>query len=468
MASENRTPDDLQEAVAATLRRLRGEVGKTGTAAPAPQQRIEPQLSVQPPAQEILPAAAGEAPPPPPPPLVAEPDLLSRAEPEIPPAPTPRASIRETLASGREPQPPRGSMRLVPYALSFAAIVVFAGIVWWAYQAVVGGQKNGPVPVIAADNTPAKVAPSDQSASDTSGQQQTVYDQISGGTANQPKPEVLLPAPDTPQTPPPPPTPTPSASDISGGTTTAGTTNAASGATGTDTGSTNTTTAATGSTTSTTTGTDTSGTTTQTLIPPPAPLAPSTTGTASTGTTTGTDTGTTTTADAGTTATTGATTGATAGGTTSTDSGSVNTNASTDAGPAPYEVPTLSPLSGSATAPDVTAPAAATAPATTTTSTDTTTSADAGSAATTGTVADNYRIQLAAVKSQADADKAWKRILAKHSDVLGSLTVHIVRADLGTQGIYYRVQAGPFADKASAQSVCDQLKSSGQQCLVKP
>jgi cell division septation protein DedD len=146
----------------------------------------------------------------------------------------------------------------------------------------------------------------------------------------------------------------------------------------------------------------------------------------------------------------------------------VNTNASTDAGPAPYEVPTLSPFSGSAM-PDSTAPST-TAPATTTTttSTDTTTTADAGSAATTGTVADNYRIQLAAVKSQADADKAWKRILAKHTDVLGSLTVHIVRADLGTQGIYYRVQAGPFADKASAQSVCEQLKSSGQQCLVKP
>ena len=83
-------------------------------------------------------------------------------------------------------------------------------------------------------------------------------------------------------------------------------------------------------------------------------------------------------------------------------------------------------------------------------------------------MADNFHIQLAALKSEAEANKTWKRILAKHNDVLGSLTVHIVKADLGGQGIYYRVQAGPFADKASAAAACDQLKTAGQQCLVKP
>ncbi len=83
-------------------------------------------------------------------------------------------------------------------------------------------------------------------------------------------------------------------------------------------------------------------------------------------------------------------------------------------------------------------------------------------------MADNFRIQLAALKTEAEANTTWKRILAKHNDVLGSLSVHIVKADLGAQGIYYRVQAGPFADKASAAAACDQLKTAGQQCLVKP
>ena len=77
MATENRTPDDLQEAVAATLRRLRGEVrARRPTAG-----RVEPQLSA---------AAPQETPAPPLNEVSPEPDLLSRSEPEIPPAPAER------------------------------------------------------------------------------------------------------------------------------------------------------------------------------------------------------------------------------------------------------------------------------------------------------------------------------------------------------------------------------------------
>jgi rare lipoprotein A len=83
-------------------------------------------------------------------------------------------------------------------------------------------------------------------------------------------------------------------------------------------------------------------------------------------------------------------------------------------------------------------------------------------------IAENFRIQLAALRSEADAYKTWDRILANHNDILRLLRVHIVRADLGSQGIYYRVEAGPFDDKTSAKAICDKLKSVGQQCLVKP
>src|SRR5690349_20896324 len=231
MATENRTPDDLQEAVAATLRRLRGEVGKPG-AAPAPA-RVEPQLSAaapQEPVPVVTPAVNQE---------VVEPDLLSRSQPEIPPTPA------STLAGGAEQyrlETPHGRTRLLPYALSLIAVVVFAGIVWWAYQAIVTAPNKGPVPTIAADSSPAKVPPADQQSTDTTGQQQTVYDQISG-TTTQPKTETLLPTPEAPQTPPPPPTPVPSTTD-------AGATAAAAD----------------------------SSSATQTLVPPPAPLAPATTG----------------------------------------------------------------------------------------------------------------------------------------------------------------------------------------------
>ena len=472
MATENRTPDDLQEAVAATLRRLRGEVGKPG-ATPTPAAtpasaaaRVEPQLSAaapEQPAPAAAPAAKQE---------IIEPDLLSRSGPEIPLAP----AAAKLGAEQYRLETPRNRTRLLPYALSMVAIVVFAGIVWWAYQAIVAGPNKGPVPTIAADSNPAKVPPSDQQSTETTGQQQTVYDQISGANS-QPKTEVLLPTPDVPQTPPPPPTPVPSTTDAGTTTTDTGTTTAPAPAASTD-----------------------SGTATQTLVPPPAPLAPATTeGTAASTTTTGTATTDTSTAATGGTSTTGtastdtssSTTSTTSGGgttsgttttadtgssatqpasgtdtasTASTDTGAasaVTTNPSTDAGDL-YGVPTLAPTTGSTTA-------TATAPAAPATTAATTTVASAGTSASSQPAATaDFRIQLAALKSEAEANSAWKRIQSKHIDVLGSLSVHIVRADLGAQGNYYRVQAGPFPHKASAGAACDKLKSSGQQCLVKP
>jgi len=435
MATENRTPDDLQEAVAATLRRLRGEVRNPP---PAAAERTEPRLTQPglsaPGAEEPAPLLNSEQ-------ALTEPDLLTRSKPEIPLAPTERSAMPEASAAYRE-DVARGRSRLVPYALSFAALVVFAGIVWWAYQAIMAGHKGGPVPVITADTTPAKIPPADQTSTDTPAQQQTVYDQISG-TNTQPKSEVLLPAPETPQTPPPPPAPVPSASDVAGTTTDAGSA-PTMGATTTP-----------------------PAATTQTLIPPAAPLAPATTDTAS-ATTTGTDstqpapTQSGTTADAGSATAGQTTTGEATTGQTTTD-GSTDTGAANAAAtePAPYEVPTLAPM-GMQTGDSTTVASAGS------TSSDTTTAATAGTTSQASGVADNFRIQLAALKTEAEANTTWKRILAKHNDVLGSLSVHIVKADLGAQGIYYRVQAGPFADKASAAAACDQLKTAGQQCLVKP
>jgi hypothetical protein len=412
MGTDNRTPDDLQEAVAATLRRLRGEVRSAGPAAAS--ERTEPQFSAPAP-DEILPAETGAD-------IPAEPDLLAGSQPEIPLAPTARSAMGEGPIAYQE-QAARGRLRWLPYALSLTALVVFGGIVWWAYHAIVAAPKNGEVPVIAADQTPAKVPPADQGSTDGSGQEKTVYGQISGTNA-QPKTEVLLPAPETPQ-PPPPATP-PAASE-----------------------------------------TTTPPATTETLaVPPAVPVAPATTTTGTGSEATGAQQTATNTADTGS-STAGSAAGTTTGQQTTTQESTTQQTTSADTGsPAPAAapapdvdlsgVPTLSPLT----------PVAPVPAATPVTTADT--SGTAGATIQTSDVADNFRIQLAALKSEAEANKTWNRILAKHNDVLGPLTVHIVRADLGTQGIYYRVQAGPFADKASAKAACDKLKSAGQQCLVKP
>jgi cell division septation protein DedD len=422
MATDNRTPDDLQEAVAATLRRLRGEVKSAGPGAPA--QRVEPQFSSPAPGELVASQSEADMP--------VEPDLLAGTQPEIPLTPTARTAMGEGNIAYQE-QAAKSRVRWLPYALSFVALAVFAGIVWWAYHAIVGAPKNGEVAVITADQTPAKVPPADQNATDGSEQEKTVYNQISGANT-QPKTEVLLPAPETPQPPPPPATP-PTTADAGG--TAADTTGTAAG---------------------TTSSTTNPTVTTETLaVPPAVPVVPATTGS-------GTDT---TSAQQAATNTTD--TGSSTAGTTTAQQSTTQQTASTDTGsstPAPdvdlSGVPTLAPTMAPTT------PVPAATPVTTANTSGADTSGTAGATTQTSTVADNFHIQLAALKTEAEANTTWNRLLAKHNDVLGALTLHIVRADLGTQGIYYRVQAGPFADKASAKSACDKLKTAGQQCLVKP
>lgn len=76
-----------------------------------------------------------------------------------------------------------------------------------------------------------------------------------------------------------------------------------------------------------------------------------------------------------------------------------------------------------------------------------------------------YRIQLGAVRSEDAAKKEWRRLKAKHKDVLGSLALSVIRADLGAKGIYYRLRAGPLADRDAADRACGTLKSRKVPCF---
>lgn len=77
-----------------------------------------------------------------------------------------------------------------------------------------------------------------------------------------------------------------------------------------------------------------------------------------------------------------------------------------------------------------------------------------------------YRIQLAALRSDADAQATWKRLQAKHGALLGSYQPSIVKTDLGGLGTFYRVQLGPFPDKAATQQLCKNFKSGGLDCFL--
>lgn len=95
-----------------------------------------------------------------------------------------------------------------------------------------------------------------------------------------------------------------------------------------------------------------------------------------------------------------------------------------------------------------------------------TTPPPAAQTATAPTKGGAYKIQIASVPSQEQAEKEWAKAKAANGDLLGSLTMSIQRADLGAKGIYYRVQAGPLADDAAAKTLCSSLQSRKIGCLV--
>jgi cell division septation protein DedD len=107
----------------------------------------------------------------------------------------------------------------------------------------------------------------------------------------------------------------------------------------------------------------------------------------------------------------------------------------------PVEIPAPAEVASAATEPAATETAAGSSPA-------------------------GIRIQLASVPNQDQATGEWKRLQHKYAAALGDLALTVEAADLGAKGVYHRVQAGPFADKASAKAKCDELKAAGAACLV--
>ncbi len=76
-----------------------------------------------------------------------------------------------------------------------------------------------------------------------------------------------------------------------------------------------------------------------------------------------------------------------------------------------------------------------------------------------------YRIQLAAVRDEADARRAWDLFLVDLGPVLQRVQPFIERAETAN-GVFYRVQVGPFANLQDAESLCDELKRRNASCFV--
>jgi len=74
-------------------------------------------------------------------------------------------------------------------------------------------------------------------------------------------------------------------------------------------------------------------------------------------------------------------------------------------------------------------------------------------------------VQLSSQRDETTAWSSWKKLQASSGDLLANHEATVVRADLGSKGIYFRLQV-PLESRRDAQDLCGRLKARGASCLV--
>ncbi|MDX1709910.1 MAG: SPOR domain-containing protein [Rhodovibrionaceae bacterium] len=78
----------------------------------------------------------------------------------------------------------------------------------------------------------------------------------------------------------------------------------------------------------------------------------------------------------------------------------------------------------------------------------------------------DYVIQMAAFRSDDRARQGWRALQGSHPQILGDMELLIQQVDIEGKGTFFRVQTGPFPNKATAEDMCAALKARGQACIV--
>lgn len=78
----------------------------------------------------------------------------------------------------------------------------------------------------------------------------------------------------------------------------------------------------------------------------------------------------------------------------------------------------------------------------------------------------DWRVQLGAFRSEAEAKAEWKRLQGKFKTDLGKLSMLTEKADIAGKGVMFRLQAGPVKNKEAGRTLCKKLTQSGQGCFV--
>jgi len=78
----------------------------------------------------------------------------------------------------------------------------------------------------------------------------------------------------------------------------------------------------------------------------------------------------------------------------------------------------------------------------------------------------SFRIQLGAFRTLAKARNHGQGLKRQHRSLLGRLDMVVERVDLGAKGIFYRLRAGPIANKQTARSLCRTLGKRRINCFL--
>lgn len=78
-----------------------------------------------------------------------------------------------------------------------------------------------------------------------------------------------------------------------------------------------------------------------------------------------------------------------------------------------------------------------------------------------------WQVQFVASKNKDAVEKTWTNLTQKYS-LLKAYSHEVQTADLGAQGVVYKLRAGSFATREDAAKLCSELKAKGMNdCIVK-
>ncbi len=78
----------------------------------------------------------------------------------------------------------------------------------------------------------------------------------------------------------------------------------------------------------------------------------------------------------------------------------------------------------------------------------------------------SWQVQLMSSQNKNAVSKSWDSLSKKYA-VLKNQPHEIEEADLGFDGIFYRLKAGAFKDRSGADNLCKDIKALGGSCIVK-